>query len=395
MFKSASSRLGRGPTIVKRWDLFCKVVDNYGDAGVCWRLARQLAAEHALTVTLWIDELASLARLAPGLAIARDDQQVAGVRVRRLTDTPTDFVLPDAVIEGFGCGLPAHYLEAMAAAARAPVWINLEYLSAEPWVDSAHGLPSPQPRLPLTRHFYFPGFTAGTGGLLRERGLEAERDGAQADRSARAAMLRSFGAGHADAQALVASLFCYPNLALPALLDAWAEGDAPVVCLVPDGVATAALDAWTGGAVPHAGQALVHGPLTVAAIPFVEQDAYDRILWRCDVNFVRGEDSFVRAQWAARPFVWHIYPQADDAHRVKLDEFLERFRSGLDADDFLRLAAFWHAWNEGDGAATATAWPAFRRTFPALRAHGGAWAKRLAALPDLAGELVRFTRDRL
>ncbi|HET9045379.1 MAG TPA: elongation factor P maturation arginine rhamnosyltransferase EarP, partial [Casimicrobiaceae bacterium] len=41
----------------QRWDVFCKVVDNFGDAGVCWRLARQLVAEHDLAVTLWIDVL--------------------------------------------------------------------------------------------------------------------------------------------------------------------------------------------------------------------------------------------------------------------------------------------------------------------------------------------------
>ena len=32
---------------------------------------------------------------------------------------------------------------------------------------------------PLTRHFYFPGFTDATGGLLRESGLLAARDSAQ------------------------------------------------------------------------------------------------------------------------------------------------------------------------------------------------------------------------
>jgi hypothetical protein len=45
---------------VLRWDVHCRVIDNYGDAGVCWRLSRQLAAEHALDVTLWIDRLATL-----------------------------------------------------------------------------------------------------------------------------------------------------------------------------------------------------------------------------------------------------------------------------------------------------------------------------------------------
>ena len=378
----------------QRWDIFCKVVDNYGDAGVCWRLARQIVAEHGLAVTLWIDVLASLARIAPSLALDRDDQTIAGVRVRRWPDDRAAVVLPQVAIEGFGCGLPDRYLEAMAEAARQPVWINLEYLSAEPWVDSAHGLPSPHPQLPLTRHFFFPGFTERSGGLLRERGLLEERDRSQRNARDRGRMLQAFGIANAPTDALVMTLFCYPNLALPALLDAWVEGDAPVVCLVPDGVATAALDAWTGGRVPRVGQSIAHGPLTVAAIPFVDQDAYDRLLWRSDLNFVRGEDSFVRAQWAARPFVWHIYPQAEDAHRVKLDEFLTRFRHGLPNHVFEAVEAFWHAWSEGDGGRAAAAWPAYQDSLPAQAAHGRAWAARLAGQPDLATALVKFTADR-
>ena len=379
----------------QRWDVFCKVVDNFGDAGVCWRLARQLVAEHDLAVTLWIDVLPSLARIAPSLAVDRDDQTIAGVRIRRWPDGPADAPLAKVVIEAFGCGLPPFYQDAMADAVRPPVWINLEYLSAEPWVDSAHGLPSPQPRVPLTRHFYFPGFTGSTGGLLRERDLFRDRDHSRRDKQARRDLLRAFNLAPAPDDALLTTLFCYPNLALPALLDAWVEGDTPIVCLVPDVIATAALDGWTGGVVLQSGQSLTHGPLTVAAIPFVDQDAYDRLLWKCDLNFVRGEDSFVRAQWAARPFVWHIYPQADNAHRVKLDEFLARFRHGLDDAAFAALEAFWHAWTAADGPGSAAAWPGFRASLPAQVAHMRAWADRLAAHPDLASALVKFASDRL
>jgi uncharacterized repeat protein (TIGR03837 family) len=378
-----------------RFDVFCRVVDNYGDAGVCWRLARQLVREHAVAATLWIDALASLARIAPGLDASRADQEHAGVRVRSLAALAGAVDLPDVVVEGFGCGLPDPYVEAMAAAARPPVWINLEYLSAEPWVEGAHGLPSPHPRMPLTRHFYFPGFTAGTGGLLREAGLLDARDAARAAPAGSESVWQALGIPPPAGDALVVSLFCYANPALPALLDLWAEGDEPVTCLVPEGVATAALDRWTGGAVPHAGQSLNRGRLALATVPFVAQDGYDRLLWRCDANFVRGEDSFVRAQWAARPFVWHIYPQTDDAHRAKLDAFLRRFEASLDAGAAAATTGFWHAWNDGDGPAAATAWPAFRAAFPALRAHGEAWARRLGALPDLATGLVELARARL
>src|SRR6478672_9085015 len=164
-----------------RWDIFCRVIDNYGDAGVCWRLARQLAAEHALDVTLWIDRLETLAHFEPEFDARRAKQASAGVCVRRLDDGSPAPALPDVIVEGFGCGLPPRYLDAMAIAPAPPAWINLEYLSAEPWVDSAHALASPHPQLPLTRHFWFPGFTPKTGGLLREAGLFGARDVAQSE----------------------------------------------------------------------------------------------------------------------------------------------------------------------------------------------------------------------
>jgi uncharacterized repeat protein (TIGR03837 family) len=364
-----------------RWDIFCRVIDNYGDAGVCWRLARQLAAEHALDVTLWIDRVATLARLVPAIDAARDAQAASGVAVRHLIDDAAPPRLPDMVVEAFGCGLPARYVEAMAAAATPPPWINLEYLSAEPWVDTAHGLASPHPRLPLTRHFWFPGFTPRTGGLIREAGLLDARDAWR--RQAR------------DGDPLRVVLFCYANRALPALFDAWAEGDERIVCAVPEGVATAALDAWLRGAVPHAGQRATRGRLAIEVVPFTTQDGFDRLLWGAGINFVRGEDSFVRAQWAARAFVWQPYPQEHDAHRLKLDAFVARYAQALDALDRQALAAFWDAFNGEDGEAAAHAWPAFRGAVPAYEAHGRCWADTLASFPDLATGLVDFWRRRL
>jgi uncharacterized repeat protein (TIGR03837 family) len=378
-----------------RWDIFCRVVDNYGDAGVCWRLARQLAAEHGLAVTLWIDDAASLARIEPALDPRRDDQVARSVRVRRCSDSqPATFQAPDVVIEGFGCGLPDAYRDAMAAAPRRPVWINLEYLSAEIWVESAHALPSPHPQLPLTCWFWFPGFTAATGGLVREDGLLEARDAFQRDGAARDALWRTLEL-ESPASALAVSLFCYANPALPALLDAWAEGDEDVVCIVPEGVALAELDRWTGGAVPHPGKPSARGRLTLAVAPFVDQDAFDRRLWACDLNVVRGEDSLVRALWAAQPLLWHIYPQEADAHLVKLDALLTRYESGLDSAAILAQRAFWQAWNSLLPEETAAAWPAFRAALPLLGSRGRAWAGQLARQTDLARGLVTFCENRL
>lgn len=381
------------PQSALRVAVIVRVVDNFGDAGVAWRLARQLHAEHGCNVSLWIDAPAVLARFLAELDAARDDTIIGGVRVRRLpppgaTVAPPLDPWPDVLVEAFGGGVPAAWIDAIEAARVPPVWIHLEYLSAEDWVEGAHGLPSPHPTRGYTRWFFYPGFTPRTGGLLRERGLpESLRD----DR----------GQAWADValpppptDALALSLFCYPTASLIPLLRAWAREAQPVHVLVPDGVASAALQAFLGTA-PAVGSVHFDDSLCIAVVPFVDQDAFDRRLAACDFALVRGEDSFVRAQWARVPFAWHIYPQDDDAHRVKLAAFLARYTAALDPHAAEALRAFTFAFTAGDGTATAAAWPAVRHSLPALRTHARHWAADLARQRDLATQLVEFARSRL
>ena len=162
-----------------------------------------------------------------------------------------------------------------------------------------------------------------------------------------------------------------------------------MLCVVPEGVAAGALDRWTEGQVPSPGQALARGRLVVAAIPFLAQDDYDRLLWASDINFVRGEDSFVRAQWAERPFVWQIYPQAENSHLVKLDAFLTRYLGGCNDSEVVRRC--WHAWNGiGD---MCTAWRDYLANRQRIDRHGKAWASDLDRMADLADNLARFARE--
>ncbi|NWG86434.1 MAG: elongation factor P maturation arginine rhamnosyltransferase EarP, partial [Hydrogenophilaceae bacterium] len=298
-------------------DIFCSVVDNYGDVGVAWRLSRQLAAEHGLQVRLWLDDLATLSRIWP---LAKADLPVQTVQGIELRHWQADFpeVLPaPLVIETFGCALPDNYLAAMAAREPRPLWLNLDHLSAESWVKGCHRLPSPHPRLPLTGYFFYPGFEPETGGLIRERGLLAERQAYQADPAARTQFWQSLHLAPPAADSLAVSLFAYDNPAIAGLLAAWVDGRQRVRCLVPEGVALDAVSRFFEARLLP-GQSLSSGALEVCALPFFDQDGYDRLLWSCDLNFVRGEDSFVRGQWAARPFVWNIYAQEAEAHWPKL-----------------------------------------------------------------------------
>jgi uncharacterized repeat protein (TIGR03837 family) len=377
-----------------RWEIFCQVVDNFGDIGVCWRLARDLAQREHLPVRLWVDDWTVLARICP--AVAGLDPacgaEVDGVSLRQWTAAFSASTPGEIVIEAFACELPGAQLEAMAAHCPPPVWINLEYLSAEDWVAGCHGLASPHPRLALTKYFFFPGFDAATGGLLREDALLARRDRFLCQPAGRAAWRGARGLPVRREDGLVVSLFAYEQAALGALFSAWAQERRPVHVLVPVSRVLPDVAAALGCALPEVGARIERGALSVHVLPFTDQAGYDTLLWASDLNFVRGEDSFVRAQWAAQPFVWQIYPQAEAAHHDKLEAFLARYLARLPGADAEALGAFWRVWNAcADTPATAAdAWPALRSALPALAAHARAWSDALAAQPDLASRLSRF-----
>jgi uncharacterized repeat protein (TIGR03837 family) len=368
-----------------RVDIFCAVIDNFGDVGVCWRLARQLANEHGCAVRLWLDRPEVLALLLPAM---RQGRQIEGVWIDDWQQA--ELAEPvDVVIEAFACNPPSAYILRMARQPL-PAWINLEYLSAEEWIEDSHLMPSKHPELGINKYFYFPGFTSKTGGLLKEGGLDTARGQFQADVEAQRQFWRACGMAMPQQGALSVSLFAYENAALPALLDAWAAGEHAIHCAVPLGRPLPAIAAWWGEDL-RAGEVVERGNLCIAAVPFLSQSDYDRLLWACDLNFVRGEDSFVRAQWAQRPFVWHIYQQDENAHRIKLKAFLGRFLEGLSIPAQQALSGFWDAWEMQEGAAGC--WPVLARHLPELRRHAGGWAERVAAHGDLCSKLLIFCKD--
>lgn len=384
---------GRRPRTRRCWDIFCSVVDNFGDIGFCWRLARRLTTGLGQDVRLWVDDLGSFKRLRPGVDTERAEQNIDGVEVCHWTSQFPVVRPAQIVIEGFGVRLPDQYIEAMAVMHPAPVWINLEYLSAEAWVDEHHTLPSPHPRLPLTKYFFFPGFTAATGGVLIEDGLTAAREAMQADAVAVQAFRRALGCDADDDGRLWVSLFCYENAALPALVSAWADDVRGVHCVVPEGYALAQLEKILARSVP-VGTRVEHRHLTLHAVHFLDPDQYDRLLWSCDMNFVRGEESFVRAQLAARPVIWQAYPQEATVHLDKALAFRQRYSAALGEAEAQAYAALYDAWNRQDPACAA-AWPRFAARLDSIRANAAAWSGRLLQNGDLALNLDKFCEDRL
>lgn len=362
------------------WNVFCRVVDNHGDLGVCWRLSRRLVAL-GQRVTLWVDDAAALAWMAPGGA--------PGITLRPwpvgVHDDP-DAALGDVVVEAFGCDPPPGFVARMAAAARPPAWINLEYLSAEDYALRSHGLPSPQfagPGCGLTKWFFYPGFAPESGGLLLEPGLVEARDAFDAED-----WLAMLGI-EADAGVRRVSLFCYAQPALAAALAGWRS--TPTQLLVTPGPAAAQVAAWLG-CDPAPGQRHRRDALDVHFLPWLPQPEFDRLLWACDLNHVRGEDSLVRALWAGRPLLWQLYPQHDGAHAAKLEAFLAVYLQGAEDGLAAALAAAFRRWN---GLPTAPAPPP---DAAAWQAHAATRAKALQAQTethgDLGSRLYRFVAAR-
>jgi len=394
-----------------RWIIFCAVIDNYGDMGVCWRLARQLQSEHGVSVTLFVDDFDALMRFIGREEGGKAAATIAGIdciswqagpefkeRVQRSVREA------DVLIEAFACELPEVALQVMAQRGAPPVWINLEYLSAESWVSDCHGLSSMlAAQLPngeskaLSKTFFFPGFTIDTGGLIRERDILAKHlawQGALAESRTQFLSDLACALNPGSVSAPWVSIFSYETPALPQFLLSMSEDVDPVVCLVPMGRSIRNVQEFLDVDQAIGPGVYQKGALSLCVLPFLSQDDFDRLLSLCDFNIVRGEDSFVRAQWAGRAFLWHIYPQDESAHMVKLHAFMDIYDEAGAAgacESKAVLAGLWQNWNLGEDCSEM--WHHLRPQLPRLEIQAGQWRQAMMQLPDFSANLLNFCRQ--
>ena len=301
--------------------LFCRVIDNYGDIGVSLRLARRLN-EAGFQVALWHDHPAALAKLLG------DAPPPAAIRAHHWQGDAAESIAaelavaaPALVIETFGCDLPPAALAAVRA--HRPLWLNWEYLSAEPWAEAMHGKPSLQAD-GAEKYFWLMGFSETSGGLLREAGYLKKQQAFLANPAAQAALRRRLGLPETPRRAVQCFCFGYTGAQWADWLAAWqAAGEALDVWLADRQIIHSLRQA---GAIPEyalrePGSVWQAGAVRLIRIGFVPQAEFDAVLWLADMAIVRGEDSFVRAQLAGKPLLWHIYPQAEQAHLPKLHAF--------------------------------------------------------------------------
>ena len=368
------------------WDVFCTVVDNFGDVGVCWRLARQLVKEHGVAVRLWLDDLGALAAIWTGVDEGRCTQSIEGVIVSAWHDAVewSNIQAADVVVEAFACNIPQGYVNQMLIKKRskggAPRWINLEYLSAESWIDGCHGMRSPQNN-GLTKTFFFPGFTSTSGGLLREQDAFTKHN----TQTPSATWVRLTGFTVQD-EALKIVLFGYEHMPVSEWLPVLIESNMPVQLAVTHGKAATAVRAFLS---VHA--LSLHHKLSIQYLPMLKQDDFDLLLGAADLNFIRGEDSLVRALWAKKPFVWQIYPQHDGVHFEKLEAFIGRYCDGFGLPEVFKVwADIQRAWNLKPGTViNSEAWSGFLEKLEPIQHHAEVYCEQLRQTDDLAQQLMQ------
>lgn len=381
--------------------LFCKVVDNFGDAGIAWVLATGLAESYGFDVTLCIDDPAPLEKIAPDYAQHQQIQIVtaplpsgeevvtpaqAGVQVIKETGCQLPLALqnissspspPNLVIEVLAGTVPDEYTEWAASLPRPPIWLIYEYLSAETWVEDAHLKPSPHPRLTLTRYFFYPGFTPRTGGLLFDAHNRhpGKAEGFIRDLTPTQTLLKI-------------SLFCYDHAPIGSLIDVLSQSTTPIALTIPDGLATPIIRNHLGLPADH--RVFTHQNLTVHLVPFVPRPEFNAFLDANDLNLIRGEESLTAAIMGGKPLIWHIYPQDDAAHHIKLTAFLRHYTRDLSpqaAKAVIHLHQIWNSLEPGDLAA---AWQGYLNHLPEITAQAREFAQKMRQNGSALKNLVDF-----
>lgn len=271
--------------------IFCRVIDNFGDAGVAWRLAKNLQADLSCQVVLFIDNFTTLAHIVPELETQKQQQNINQINIIHWKDDNTfsgslkNLPKPDFVIETFACELSNRVKEIIFQ--NKALWLNWEYLTAEHWAEEMHLLPSPQAN-GANKYFYFMGFSEKSGGLLREKNVLPKPP-------------------KKVSGSLKTYIFAYSSTIWQKWFDCWA--DLPLNMHID----------LAGNQVR-----LPENHLSCQHAPFVSQDKFDDLLSQYDFLIVRGEDSFVRTQYTGKPFFWHIYPQENQAYIKKLHAFWDK-----------------------------------------------------------------------
>ena len=321
--------------------VLCKVVDNYGDIGVCWRMCRRLkkiAPQN--TISLVVDDLVSFNKICDSVDVKAEVQTVEGVEIfdwNKADFCHEQFSLNDGerlsfILECFQCGRP-DWMEKILfeeKLERIVQIIMIDYLTAEKYAEDFHCLKSLTRSAKVQKVNFMPGFTEKTGGLIIDEEWE--------------------------------SLPPY-NEAGPVLVFTYTMG-----------------------------KGLLEN-ITLKEIPFMPQPEWDKMMKNCSALIIRGEESMSRACLSGIPFIWQAYPQSEEYHLVKVKALLERMKPHFDEEAFELVEKAWLSVNtslRGANAVSDVAIQNFLNARTTLVPYFQSFAQSLRKNGDLCTNLMTF-----
>ncbi|MDD5455967.1 MAG: elongation factor P maturation arginine rhamnosyltransferase EarP [Candidatus Margulisbacteria bacterium] len=310
-------------------DIFCQVVDNYGDAGYSYRLARALKLHRTdRQVRLFINELHTLAQLLPELDVTRAQQNIEGVDIIIINDQLVKRIqhlqFASLIIESLSSPVPEVFRKQVYS--QSQLIFILEHLTAEPAFEAMHGLSAPT-GYDIPRYLIAQGLTAKSAGILIEANLpETVRAASGKQLKWRQKWLKPYAdiLPFEPETAKTGSLFSYDHDFSSLLCVLQKEIETYVLFILGDlsqQVMREALNQekaiWLRPDAANLGSIYILFPEM-----FSQQD-YDLLLFTMDFNMVRGEDSLARAILSGKPFLWQAYDQGENYQLVKVNALMQ------------------------------------------------------------------------
>lgn len=289
-------------------DIFCDVIDNYGDVGVTYRLAREFSKIYPeAKIRLILNSINEFELMKNNSASFKNIEVLSFQDIEGLENIKT----ANLIIEAFGCDLPEKYLE--RAYFDSDLLINLEYFSAETWIDDFHLVESPLAKGKLKKIFFMPGLSEKSGGLVVDKEFLETIAKVQKNKKF---YLDKYNLAENQ---VIATVFSYEKN-FEKFLEGLAKLKKKITLLIMS-------EKTQKNFTKYFENKEKYDKITFVKCPFYKYDEYQEILALSDFNLVRGEDSFARALILGKPFLWHIYPQEENIHLKKLNDFLDRYSS--------------------------------------------------------------------
>lgn len=333
---------------LKTLDIFCEIIDNYGDIGVVYRTAKELQKIFPKSkIRVFLNRLDEFKKINSQV-LDLPSQNIDGIEYITfdyLRDNANELLTAQVIIEAFGCQIPEEYME--IAYDNSELLINLEYLSAEDWIEDFHLQSSPLGKGKLKKVFFMPGFTEKSGGVIADSNY-LER--IQRVLENKELYEKKYLSNIEDREnKIVGTLFSYEKNFTPLLEDLKKLDKDVVILAMGEKTQDSLRKILKNFSIEDFRNSLKYGKIEIRFLNFLNQEEYEELINIVDFNFVRGEDSFIRAVLTGKPYMWHIYCQEEYAHMDKIEGFLDKYRRVLenfsDEDFLLNMEKFFKDYN--------------------------------------------------